>query len=948
MRFAALAIIFFAFLVSIQYSSGDVPAVWKQCASIAAKTQNTNPIKTCCVAGAVQKWEDLINCDIIKFSTLKTSPAPPKPSDAITFTATAESKQGLKSIRIQVDESPNAVDGFVDDRAGNAAFLNNVCNDATTCTVSVTVPADTYTNNKVIEYRAKAVDNIGGGYSGKLQLKITNTIATGNIQPKIEFSVSPVKSWFADDFTVTIKYSDADTSPGQQLNTCSYEVMDGVTSKGVVPVTCSGNSQSTSVAMTVGVGKLCLAQGADKCSVKATADDKKGPITAESQPFSIDYTGPAITNVKSSATCLGTQNKMEISKTSTIRADAADLYNEVSSCKYDVTGPAFTDSRTMTLESGSTYAALFTPSGGLGNYQITVTCADTLSNSKTGSALTVNVVAQHACEGTTTTTLPGATTTTLPGATTTTTVPVLTPDFTVAHDPASFTVASGDDFFSMAIITPSNGFSSDIQISGAWQGAAPAGSEFLYPFGTLHGPSYETGFLIIAIGSAASPGTYTFRTTATGGGLTRTADIAVTVTATPTPPGSFAMEHNPVMLTVNKNPETSVKGSSQVKITPPDFAGNIALSGSWLYPEVVLVAGVTPSINPVTSSAPHGAVATFTVAPEAETGFYIWKTTGISDAAQNDAYAILVITDTPPPFLIGFDTVNVGDIRYSLVNDKIVEIKGGAPFFTKGMVSDFFVTGSLVGITEVPCNPVNACSAGASINGGPPVSLSWDVFENAWKGEFDTLARQCDAIADIIVTMGTDKITGEKTFPAFVSCDPRVVVSPAQARVALGTKNEKIFDVTVYDPMVIGTVGDKRYLVEMNPDDLDAKAPFLRHWVRIDCPDGCQSVDETNDLLRASMLAGSVSEDVLSSDGLLRAGMLPTNAARGKYETRVYLNKNGAQMAGTYRYVFSAQASPEIQGSGTLSVYSAGLSEMSTLQLLGALALAMLMRRWIR
>jgi len=309
----------------------------------------------------------------------------------------------------------------------------------------------------------------------------------------------------------------------------------------------------------------------------------------------------------------------------------------------------------------------------------------------------------------------------------------------------------------------------------------------------------------------------------------------------------------------------------------------------------------------------------------------------------------LRITDEPPPFIIGLDSAEVGNIRYSLVKERIVETDEGVPFFIKGMVSDFFVTGTLKGVGEAPCDPKRACSASASINGGPPISLSWNVFENAWKGELDTLDGQCDANMGITVTMGTATVSGEKAFPVFVSCDPRIVISPVQARVALGTKNEKIFDVIVYDPMVIGTAGDKRYLVEMNPDDIDGKTPFLRHWIRIDCPKGvCQKSDATNDFLRASMLAGSVSEDVLSSDGLLRAGMLPTNAARGKYETRAYLNGNGAQMAGTYNYVFSARASPEIQGSGTLSVYSEGLSEMSTLQLMGALVVAAVLRRKVR
>ncbi|MBI4014672.1 MAG: hypothetical protein HY365_01825, partial [Candidatus Aenigmarchaeota archaeon] len=268
MRFAALAIIFLVFFVA--YSFSDVPAAWKQCTPIGMKTSGDTspPNQICCVApGGAQKWVTSSSGCIYDFTVnmLPPVPATPKPSDAITFKAEAKSSQGLKSIRIQLDESFNALDGFVEDRY----FLNNACNGATTCTLTGTVPAKTYADKQVIKYRAKAVDNFGGASSSTLDLLISQT--TANTPPKIEFLADPVAAWYDNNFAVTITYSDADTQPGQQLESCSYEIVDGGIGKGVTMVACSGNSQSTSVIVSVGTGNLCAAQGADKCIVKASA-----------------------------------------------------------------------------------------------------------------------------------------------------------------------------------------------------------------------------------------------------------------------------------------------------------------------------------------------------------------------------------------------------------------------------------------------------------------------------------------------------------------------------------------------------------------------------------------------------------------------------------------------------------------------------------------------------
>ena len=1037
MRFGALAIIFFVFLASAQYSFSDTPAVWKQCAPKGATTSGDTspPNQMCCVpsGGSVQKWTNgIAYCKSITF-TLSHSPSSPVSSDKVTFTATATTSNGkIAEIWIEVDSGS----GSFELSSTHKSCSPDLCTDTLTTSY---MPGQSFGAGKTVRYKAWAKEAASTGSLGRTFQSLDEdfVVGTPGLDNAPDASIPQDDAWHKSDITSVITYTD-----DKELKSCSYEIVDGGTSRGVQPVTCSGTTTAKTV--TIRVPNDCVAQGADACVLKVSVTDTKPQTTNKQEAFNIDTKGPDISSVQSTATCKGVSNKMEINSETTIKADAADLHNGVSSCAYATIGPdGFKSSGVMALKTGSSYEASFTAGAVAGDYTATIYCYDNLDNEATES-LTMNIVAKGACDGgdttppdtiidsapsgtvsstsatfsfhgtdasspltyecqmdgggflscsspipytvavgsqtfqvratdpagnvdaspasatwtvsaasttTTTTTLGGGggdgdggtTTTTMggDGGTTTTTVP----DFAISVNPPSGSLAAGDDMIAMVSITPSNGFSSPVHFAGAWQGASPAGSQFFYIPEDVE-PPHNDAYLVILIGDSASPGTYTLRTAATGGGLTRTADLTIDVTAVPVPM-AFSLSHNPPMLTVNKNPEFPATGTAEIKITPNSFDGNIALSGAWIYP--VSVTGITASIVPAISTNPHGAIAVFTVQPSASKGFYVWKTSGVSGDSTTDGYLVIRVTAEPPPFIIGLDSADIGDIRYSLIEEKIVEIKDGMPFFTKGMISDFFVTGTLKGVGEAPCDPRRACFASASVNSGPPISLSWNVFENAWKGKLDTVTGECDQPMIIDVTMGTDTVSGEKTFPAFVSCAPRVAVSPVQARVALGTKNEKIFDVIVYDPMVIGTAGDKRYLVEMNPDDIDGKTPFLRHWIRIDCPKGvCQKSDATNDFLRASMLAGSVSEDVLSSDGLLRAGMLPTNAARGKYETRAYLNGNGAQMAGTYNYVFSARASPEIQGSGTLSVYSEGLSEMSTLQLMGALVVAAVLRRKVR
>lgn len=110
----------------------------------------------------------------------------------------------------------------------------------------------------------------------------------------------------------------------------------------------------------------------------------------------------------------------------------------------------------------------------------------------------------------------------------TVTTTTATPDFTVAASPAVVSCAAAGSATSTISVSPANGFNAGISLaaSGLQSGISAAFAPSAIP-----APGSGTSSLLLTTASSTPAGTYTIKITGSGGNLTKTIDLKLTVTA---------------------------------------------------------------------------------------------------------------------------------------------------------------------------------------------------------------------------------------------------------------------------------------------------------------------------------------------------------------------------------------------------------------------------------
>jgi hypothetical protein len=183
------------------------------------------------------------------------------------------------------------------------------------------------------------------------------------------------------------------------------------------------------------------------------------------------------------------------------------------------------------------------------------------------------------------------------------------PDFTISLNPTSLTVQQGSSGTTQLTIASLNGFAGTVSLAlaGAPSGVTLSPSSVDVPEG-----GSVTRSLTLAVDPTVDPGTYGFQVKATGGGLTKTANLSLRVTAAP----DFTVSLDPESLTVQQGSS----GTTTLTITPQNgFSGAVNLSlvdengnpvpGITLSPTGVSVAGSSPVTQDLTVSVAGSVVA---------------------------------------------------------------------------------------------------------------------------------------------------------------------------------------------------------------------------------------------------------------------------------------------------------------------------------------------------
>jgi kumamolisin len=174
-----------------------------------------------------------------------------------------------------------------------------------------------------------------------------------------------------------------------------------------------------------------------------------------------------------------------------------------------------------------------------------------------------------------------------------------TPAFTISASPTSLSVVQGNTGTSTITTGVSGGFNSAIALSAT---GAPSGVTVGFSPSSIGAPGSGTSTATFTVASNATPGTYSITITGTGGGLTQSTTVSLTVTSSVQP--AFTVSASPSSITVARNGS----GNSTIATVSSGFTTGIALTASGQG------SNVTVSFTPSTIATPGSGTSAMNVA----------------------------------------------------------------------------------------------------------------------------------------------------------------------------------------------------------------------------------------------------------------------------------------------------------------------------------------------
>jgi cellulose 1,4-beta-cellobiosidase len=206
------------------------------------------------------------------------------------------------------------------------------------------------------------------------------------------------------------------------------------------------------------------------------------------------------------------------------------------------------------------------------------------------------------------------------------------PGLAVGASPAALTVSRGASATSNLTLTRSNGFSGAVTFTAS---GLPAGVTAGFNPATTSATG-TSSVVTFSASSTAALGAAVVTLTASGGGLTQTVTLALTVGTGGTP--DFTLSASPAALSVAAGSSTS---SNVTLIRSNGFTGAVSFSAAGL------PAGVTASFNPATTSTTGtGSVLTLAAAGTAAAGTATVTLTASSGATSRSATVTLTVSST--------------------------------------------------------------------------------------------------------------------------------------------------------------------------------------------------------------------------------------------------------------------------------------------------------------
>jgi hypothetical protein len=206
-------------------------------------------------------------------------------------------------------------------------------------------------------------------------------------------------------------------------------------------------------------------------------------------------------------------------------------------------------------------------------------------------------------------------------------VNLVVPDFSLKAGPTALGTTPGGSAVSTITIGSLYGFSGDVSLSLSGLNAAQGSWTFTPP---LVAGGAGTSRLQIATAGALAPGTYPMTVTATGGGISHTVALKLTVS----PPPDFSLAVSPASTAVT----AGLSGTYQVTVgSIGGFRSAVSLSAAGL------PAGATATFSPGAPTAPATSTLTVRTLGTTPRGTFALRIAGRSGALAHEVTAGLTV-----------------------------------------------------------------------------------------------------------------------------------------------------------------------------------------------------------------------------------------------------------------------------------------------------------------
>jgi len=337
--------------------------------------------------------------------------------------------------------------------------------------------------------------------------------------------------------------------------------------------------------------------------------------------------------------------------------------------------------------------------------------------------------------------------------TTSVTLTVNAAAFTISASPTSVSVVAGHTGTWTVSTAVSGGFSSAIALSAS---GMPSGVTVSFSPTSIAAPGSGTSTMTLTVAATAATGTHTIVVSGTGGGLTHTSPVILSVTAPP----AFTIAASPSSVSVNQG----ATGTSTITTTVSGgFNSAIALTASGLPTGATAAFSTTPIAAPGSGTS----TLTFTVGTTTAAGTYPITVTGTGGSLTHTASVSLTVV--APAFTQSASPASVSvALGASGTSTITTAVSGG---FNSAIALS--ATGQPAGVT-VTFNPASVAAPGAGTS-----TMTITVASTVTPASYP-----------ITVTGTGGGITHTSTVTLTVPAPPgfSVSASPAAVSVALGAK----------------------------------------------------------------------------------------------------------------------------------------------------------------